>query len=237
VIELAPSAPQDPLERVLATVVRRLRDVTGGAFVAVYAYRPHSDDFEAIHGDAIGTVSQPDGVLLSDIDGAPLGLISLGAPIDDPARLLCAYAEQALRADRHAKAAQEQRQLLARLAELAPRLAACGSPEELETLVVSAITRHFGFERAAIYAAGATTLTLSTAAGWAPEDGLAPTLDADAIRAVLALQGELVIGLFGSDHCLVLPWPDEGLVVVDAARDRVTPERRHALRVLLALAS
>jgi diguanylate cyclase (GGDEF)-like protein len=185
-------------------------------------------------------------VTLDDANGEPLGLVSLDEPYTErhptPEHLrllgvICSYAEQALRNAQRARRLSDERTILARIAEISPRIASCRSREELHGLVASAVVPELGFERAAVYAAGRTgTLTREAQSGWDPDaPELATTLDAAATAEALSPERERAgcwlmpaVALLGapvlprprsrrngygprawSDHCLAIPWRNE----------------------------
>jgi diguanylate cyclase (GGDEF)-like protein len=203
------------------------------------------DRAEYDHPDAWRT---DDGLIvtLDDANGEPLGLVSLDEPYTErrptPEHLrllevICSYAEQALRNARRSRRLQQERTILARIAEISPQISSCGSREELYGLVASAVVPELGFERAAVYAAGRTgTLTREAQSGWAPgAPELFDTLEAAAIGEALLPERERAgcwlmpaVALLGvgvlprprsqrngygprawSDHCLAIPWRTE----------------------------
>ena len=101
-------------------------------------------------------------MLLEDVDGEPLGLLSVddrsrgcGRP---PATLqllgaLCLYVQQALRTAKRARRDEDDTRMLARLSEISPQLSECRDRRELYRLVGATITADLGFERVAVYLA------------------------------------------------------------------------------------
>lgn len=185
-------------------------------------------------------------VTLDDANGEPLGFVSLDEPYTErhptPEHLrllgvICSYAEQALRNAQRARRLGDERTILARIAEISPRISSCRSREALHGLVASAVVPDLGFERAAVYAAGRTgPLTRAAQCGWDPDaPELAATLDAAAIAEALSPERERAgcwlmpaVALLGapvlprprsrrngygprawSDHCLAIPWRNE----------------------------
>ena len=85
---------------------------------------------------------------LDDVNGEPLGLVSLDEPYSErrptPEHLrllevICSYAEQALRNARRSRRLEHERAILARIAEISPKISSCGSRQELYRLVASAV--------------------------------------------------------------------------------------------------
>ena len=101
-------------------------------------------------------------MLLEDVDGEPLGLLSLDEPISglrptdgdlQMLRVICLYVEQALRTAKRARQNEEDKRMLARLSEISPQMSKCGDRRELYRLVGDTITADLGFERVGVYAA------------------------------------------------------------------------------------
>ncbi len=101
-------------------------------------------------------------LLLEDVDGEPLGLLSLDEPLSglrptdgdlQILRVLCLYVEQALRTAKRARQNNDDKRMLARLSEISPQMSKCSDRRELYRLVGDTITTELGFERVAVYAA------------------------------------------------------------------------------------
>jgi diguanylate cyclase (GGDEF)-like protein len=190
-------------------------------------------------------------VTLVDTDGEPLGLVSLDEPHTHRRptpehlkllRVICSYAEQALRNARRAKRIEHERRILAQITEVSPQITSCASQDDLFRQLTAAIVPGLGFERAAVYGAGPTeTLTLQAQSGWDPDTPeLLQSLDSDAVSAALTPEREQAgcwlmpaIALLGtgvlprprsqrngygprawSDHCLAIPWRNEADVLL-----------------------
>jgi diguanylate cyclase (GGDEF)-like protein len=213
--------------------------------------------------------------MLRDSAGRPLGFLSIDEPLSglrpkqadlNLLQIICAFAEQALRAARRAADAETDNRLQAEMTAISPMISACATLDELDSVVLDVIIHHFGFARAAIYQRVADDLVVNLCSGWGP-DG-APSLPGGWSRiAEMADQPsqDRVIAatrLFGdgspaaqssfngrgplawSDHCLILPWRDEpreqsGVVVLQDPSDRLRPlrERQSTIQLLVDLAA
>ena len=142
-------------------------------------------------------------VILDDIDGEPLGVVSLDEPYTERrptptqvrlVEVICAYAEQALRNARRCQQLQHERATLAKVAAVSPRISSCDSRPALYGLLASAIAPELGFERAVVYAGGRTgTLTCEARCGWDDgTPGIPETLKTAAIRDALTPEREHV---------------------------------------------
>ena len=115
-------------------------------------------------------------MLLEDVDGEPLGLLSVDEPIsgmrptDDELQLLRddLPARRAGAAHRQAQPQNaEDTRMLARLSEISPQMSKCLDRRELYRLVGDTITADLGFERVAVYiAAGDEGLRRVDVRGW-----------------------------------------------------------------------
>lgn len=215
-------------------------------------------------------------VMLRDSAGRPLGFLSMDEPLSglrpkegdlNLLQVICAFAEQALRAARRADDAETDNRLQAELSAISPVISACESLEELNSVVLDVIVGHFGFRRAAIYRRTDEDLAPESVQGW---DSAAPPPIPGAWPRIAGVvgndsSGDSVIAaerLFGtgspaasstcngrgplawSDHCLVLAWRDErrdgGRVVLlqdPADRLRPTRERQRTIQLLIDLAA
>ncbi len=303
--ELARSAAEDPLERVLESVCDLILSTTGFRTLALNAYRPAWDDYMVVRvggddfaSELLGTTiprsdfqligryaeervpgiffltgdsgfwdvarqtyvpdlpesDDPDAwraqdalvVALREPDGAALGFVSIDEPhsgrrpSDADLRILaviCSYAEQALRNARRAGRVQRERERLAAITEVSARVSESTTREQLHALIAATIAPGLGFERVAVYAAGAPgTLALSVARGWDGQasSALPETLAQDALADALGTTGRIggwqlteAARLFGAppvgrsrsrrngrgplgwhDHCLLIGWGD-----------------------------
>jgi diguanylate cyclase (GGDEF)-like protein len=100
-------------------------------------------------------------MLLEDVDGEPLGLLSVDEPISglrptdgelQMLRLICLYVEQALRTAKRTRRSEEDKRMLARLSEISPEMSRCNERRELYRLVGATVTAELGFERVGVYA-------------------------------------------------------------------------------------
>ncbi|MDO8188156.1 GGDEF domain-containing protein [Conexibacter sp. JD483] len=213
-------------------------------------------------------------VTLTDVDGSPLGFMSMDEPAsgqrpgDGDLRLLrviCSYAEQALRAARRARTAEVGRLELERLSQVSAQLVGCASSDAVDRLLATTIEREFGFARVTVYRSDgvAAPLAASMRRGG---DERPPPLQRSAVAAVLAatarssgcwllaardlLPAEHVRspsngrGPRGwSDHCLLAPWYAAGelagLVIAQDPVDRLIPteERCQSIALLIDLAA
>jgi diguanylate cyclase (GGDEF)-like protein len=255
-LELARSAGEAPLPRVLESAATAIARSAGFETVLINVFRPESNDFWTahVHGGAAvaeaidhppvprdilsrlpgvpiqpapGVIfvagepgmweghpnfytsgrpgpDEPDAwraedvllVLLEDIDGEPLGLVS----VDDPysgmrptdrelqrLRLICLYVEQALRTASRTRRNEEDTRMLARLSEVSPQLSECGDRRELYRLVIQTITSDLGFERAAIYVkSSGDELRRMEVGGWESVELLPERLAGATVRLRLA---------------------------------------------------
>jgi diguanylate cyclase (GGDEF)-like protein len=100
-------------------------------------------------------------MLLEDVDGEPLGLLSIDEPISGlrptdgdlrMLRVICLHVEQALRTAKRARENEQDKRMLARLSEISPEMSECSNRRELYRLVGETIAPDLGFERVAVYA-------------------------------------------------------------------------------------
>ncbi|MDO8211036.1 diguanylate cyclase [Conexibacter sp. CPCC 206217] len=214
-------------------------------------------------------------VTLADVDGAPLGFMSMDEPCsgrrpsDADLRLLrviCSSAEQALRAARRTRAAEDGRRLLERLSQVSSQLIACDSAEAIDRLVVTTIERELGFERATAYRRDGAALRLAASA-CRGDDAPPAALAVDAAAAALLAASSAGSGCWlldahallphaharsarngrsqqgWSDHCLLVPWHADGaltgIVIAQDPGDRMVPsdERRRTIALLVDLAA
>jgi diguanylate cyclase (GGDEF)-like protein len=134
-------------------------------------------------------------ILLEDVDGEPLGLLSVDEPIsrlrptDGEVRLLraiCLYVEQALRTAKRTRQNAEHTRMLARLSEISPQMSECLDRRELYRLLGDTITADLGFERVAVYSvAGGERLQRVYVRGWESRELLPEQLSAGEVRAML----------------------------------------------------
>jgi diguanylate cyclase (GGDEF)-like protein len=137
-------------------------------------------------------------MLLQDVDGEPLGVLSVDEPIsgmrptDGELRLLgviCLYVEQALRTAKRARQTEEDKRMLARLSEVSPRMSECRDRRELYRLVATTITADLGFDRAAVYVRSSAEHTRRVhVLGWESRDLLPETLPTPLITALVAAE-------------------------------------------------
>jgi diguanylate cyclase (GGDEF)-like protein len=134
-------------------------------------------------------------VLLEDVDGKPLGLLSLDEPTsgmrpsDDELPLLraiCLHVEQALRTAKRSRQNAEDTRMLGRLSEISPQMSKCLDRRELYRLIGDTITAELGFERVAVYiAAGDESLRRVHVRGWQSRELLPERLSDHDVRARL----------------------------------------------------
>ena len=132
---------------------------------------------------------------LDDVDGEPLGLLSVDEPIsgmrpsDDELLLLRTiglHVEQALRTAKRSRQNAEDTRMLARLSEISPQMSKCLDRRELYRLVGETITADLGFERVAVYiAAGDESLRRVHVRGWESRELVPERLSSQAVRARL----------------------------------------------------
>jgi diguanylate cyclase (GGDEF)-like protein len=100
-------------------------------------------------------------MLLEDVDGEPLGLLSVDEPTSgrrpsdgdlQMLRVVCLYVEQALRTAKRVRQNEEDKRMLARLSEVSPQMSECTDRRELYRLVGTTVTADLGFERVGVYA-------------------------------------------------------------------------------------
>jgi diguanylate cyclase (GGDEF)-like protein len=100
-------------------------------------------------------------MLLEDVDGEPLALVSVDEPISrmrptdrelQMMRVICLYVEQALRTAKRVRQNEEDKRMLARLSEISPQMSQCSDRRELYRLLGATVTADLGFERAGVYA-------------------------------------------------------------------------------------
>ncbi len=100
-------------------------------------------------------------MMLEDVDGEPLGLLSADDPVSgmrptdadlQMLRVICLYVEQALRTAKRARQNEEEKRMLARLSEISPQMSECSDRRELYRLVGATVTAYLGFERVGVYA-------------------------------------------------------------------------------------
>ena len=158
-------------------------------------------------------------MLLEDVDGEPLGLLS----VDDPTSgmrptaadlqllgALCLYVQQALRTAKRARRDEDDTRMLVRLSEISPQLSECRDRRELYRLVGATITADLGFERVAVYLTATDGgLRRSHVRGWDSRELVPERLSNQRLRALLtsnqASAGAWLIPtaeLFGPS-----PWP------------------------------
>lgn len=175
--------------------------------------------------------------LLEDVDGEPLGLVSVDEPrsgmrpTDAELQLLrgiCLYVEQALRTAKRTRQNAEDTRMLARLSEISPQLSRCLDRRELYRLLGATVAADLGFERVAVYiTAGDEGLRRVHVRGWDPP-GLLPEQLSDhhlsALITDLDPAGALLLSaseLFGRwprppsqrNGCGPLAWHDHALLV------------------------
>jgi diguanylate cyclase (GGDEF)-like protein len=101
-------------------------------------------------------------MLLEDVDGEPLGLVSVDEPTSGMRptdgdlqllRVICLYVEQALRTAKRVRQSEEDTRMLARLSEVSPQMSQCTDRRELYRLVGATVTADLGFERVGVYVA------------------------------------------------------------------------------------
>ena len=134
-------------------------------------------------------------MLLEDVDGEPLGLLSVDEPVsgmrptDDELLLLrtiCLHVEQALRTAKRSRQNAEDTRMLARLSEISPQMSKCIDRRELYRLIGDTITADLGFERVALYsAAGSERLHRVHVRGWESCELLPEQLSVGDVRAAL----------------------------------------------------
>src|ERR1700722_16522470 len=115
-------------------------------------------------------------MLLEDVDGEPLALLSVDErisglrPTDGAVRMLraiCLYVEQGLRTAKRTRQNAEHTRMLARLSEISPQMSECLDRRELYRLLGATITADLGFERVAMYiTAGDQDLRRAHVRGW-----------------------------------------------------------------------
>jgi diguanylate cyclase (GGDEF)-like protein len=140
-------------------------------------------------------------MLLEDVDGEPLGLLSVDDPISgmrptdgdlQRLRAICLYVEQALRTAKQARRNEDDTRMLARLSEISPQLSECRDRRELYRLVASTITADLGFERVAVYlTARDGELRRSHVRGWESRELLPERLSNQQLSALLAPDQDL----------------------------------------------
>jgi diguanylate cyclase (GGDEF)-like protein len=158
-------------------------------------------------------------VLLNDVDGEPLGMLSVDEPrsglrpTDGELQLLrgiCLYVEQALRTSKRTRRNAEDTRMLARLSEISPQMSKCLDRRELYRLLGATIAADLGFERVAVYvAAGDEGLRQVHGRGWESRARLPERLSEQHLSALLTD--------LGADGALLLPaselfgsWPRPG---------------------------
>jgi diguanylate cyclase (GGDEF)-like protein len=119
-------------------------------------------------------------MLLEDVDGEPLGLLSVDEPTSgrrptdgdlQMLRVVCLYVEQALRTAKRVRQDEEDKRMLARLSEVSPQMSECTDRRELYRLVGATVTADLGFERVGVYASAKDEgLRRVDMRGWEPPE-------------------------------------------------------------------
>ncbi|MFZ0386473.1 MAG: GGDEF domain-containing protein [Solirubrobacteraceae bacterium] len=193
-----PPIPRDFLARLPGTPVQR---APGIYFVA--GTRGMWDGHPNFYPSRTPAAEGPDAwrtedvllMLLEDVDGEPLGLLSVDEPnsgmrpTEGDVRLLraiCRYVEQALRTAKRTRQNAEHTRMLARLSEVSPQMSECLDRRELYRLLGSTITADLGFERVAMYiTAGDEELRRADVRGWESRELLPERLSHRQVRALL----------------------------------------------------
>jgi diguanylate cyclase (GGDEF)-like protein len=198
------TTPRGPLETLLA---REQALLSGTYFVSA-----ESGFWSALENVYTTPVNQPrddaeawregDGLLvfLTDTAGAPLGFLSMDAPLtgrrpsNDQLRLIRAvalHAEQALESAQHGARTRENERMHSRLLEASPALAACASLSDLLRTACDTVVPDLGFERIAAYVrADPDALELADSRGWEPPARLSPALALTRVEALLVSERE-----------------------------------------------
>jgi diguanylate cyclase (GGDEF)-like protein len=193
-----PPIPRDFLDRLPVTPVQR---APGIYFVAgapgIWDGDPHFVPSRTTPLDGPDAWRAEDLLLmqLDDVDGEPLGLLSVDEPVsgmrpDDDELLLLRtiglHVEQALRTAKRSRQNAEDKRMLARLSEISPQMSKCVDRRELYRLVGETITADLGFERVAVYiAAGDESLRRVHVRGWESRESVPERLSNQAVRARL----------------------------------------------------
>ncbi len=214
--------------------------------------------------------------MLIGSDSQPLGFVAVDEPLSGMRptesdlrllQLIGGLAEQALRAAQRSADAEAESRLQAKLTALSPVLSACTSAEQLDHVMLDALTDNFGFQRVSFYRRSGDSLLLERASGW---EGVEPpprldsypnvkhVPDHDPGRSAI-LPATSVFGdgslaalsayngrgpLAWSDDCVVLAWRDRDpefvrAVVLQDPADRLLPttDRQQAIQLLVDLAA
>jgi diguanylate cyclase (GGDEF)-like protein len=160
----APPIPRDFLTRLPGTPVQR---APGIYFVA--GTRGMFDGDPNFFPSTVPEAEGPDAwrnedlllMLLEDVDGEPLGLLSVDDPISgmrptdgdmQRLRVICLYVEQALRTAKRVRQNEDDKRMLARLSEISPQMSECSDRRELYRLLGATVTADLGFDRVGVYA-------------------------------------------------------------------------------------
>jgi diguanylate cyclase (GGDEF)-like protein len=156
-------------------------------------------------------------ILLEDVDGEPLGLLSVDEPIsrlrptDGEVRLLraiCLYVEQALRTAKRTRQNAEHTRMLARLSEISPQMSECLDRRELYRLLGATITADLGFERVAMYiTAGDQDLRRAHVRGWESRELLPERLSHQQLSSLLTPDLDQAGTWLHPARALFGPWP------------------------------
>jgi diguanylate cyclase (GGDEF)-like protein len=152
--------------------------------------------------DADDAWREGDGLLvfLTDTAGAPLGFLSMDAPLtgrrprEDDLRLIRAvalHAEQALESAQHTAHTRENERIHSRLMEASPALAACDSLGDLLQTACDTVVPELGFERIAAYVRDErAALQLAHSRGWESTTRLSRGLAVERVDQLLAPERE-----------------------------------------------
>jgi diguanylate cyclase (GGDEF)-like protein len=194
----APPIPRDFLAQLPATAVQR---APGIYFVA--GTRGMWDGDPNFYPSTTPEAEGPDAwrtedlllMVLEDVDGEPLGLLSVDEPISgmrptdgelQRLRAICLYVEQALRTAKRSRQNEEDTRMLARMSEISPQMSGCRDRRELYRLVAATITDDLGFERVAVYiAAKDDELRRAHVRGWESPELLPESLSDQRLSALL----------------------------------------------------
>jgi diguanylate cyclase (GGDEF)-like protein len=198
------TTPRAPLEELLASE----QPLLPGAYF-ITAESGFWDGFEGTYNtpvdlplDDADAWREGDGLLvfLADTAGAPLGFLSMDAPLtgrrpsEDQLRLIRAvalHAEQALESAQRSADTLESERMHSRLLEASPALAACASLSDLLQTACDTVVPQLGFERIAAYVRGEQgTMVLAHSRGWEMGSGLVDALALERVEAVLAPERE-----------------------------------------------